>query len=115
MEDGTLLKLAFGVSLVGIVFLFLCYEGVSLELSDFEELESKNVDEYVKIVGEVERFNVNFGMYILEIGDGNTSFPVVVFAKKRINFVKGGRIIVEGKITEYKGKKEIIASRIEFL
>ena len=111
MEDKVLLKIAMLTVFIGLGVLILIYEKVDVPVSGLELINELKEGDYVKVIGEINSVNVNAGMYILKIKGRNTTIPVVVFSKDRINFQEGNFIEVEGKIEDYKGKKEIIASR----
>jgi RecJ-like exonuclease len=111
MEDKVLFRLALICSFLGLGVLLMIYDRVDLPLTDFSNLE----DGYVKVEGEIGSVYTNPGMYILKLTDGNGTLSVVVFSENRIGFERGDVLEVEGELEEYKGDKEIIASKILLL
>jgi len=115
MEDKKLLLIALGCSFVGLGVLIFISDTVELSLSNVKDIENFSAEEYAQIEGEILSLNVNAGTYIFKIGDTKSDISVVVFTDEKLKIVKGDFIRVEGKIEEYKGRKEIIASKMAIL
>ena len=107
-----LFKASLTISLLGILLLFVYTENINIETKNISNLTSKDIDKYVKITGEVTRTTDTPGLLILNIKDKTSEIKVIVFKEEKIDIKQDDFLIIEGKITEYKGELEIQAEKI---
>ncbi|RJQ15550.1 hypothetical protein C4573_05315 [Candidatus Woesearchaeota archaeon] len=105
MEDKTLLTIALIISSLGIVFLFFIVQFSSLESISLDNIETVDEDTTIKIVGTVERISAKENATFLDISQ-KTTITAVIF--ENVSVQKGNLVEITGKLSEYKGEKEII-------
>lgn len=103
MEDKLLLKVCLFLSLLGLLLLFfISYNDKELE---FDVLLEE--DDVVFLKGEVISLNNVSTFTLLKIAN---EVDIMVFDEIELN--EGTDIFVVGKIREYKGSKQILATKI---
>lgn len=114
MREETLMRICLIVALVGIVIMFSgnkITEPKIVMISDVTESEN-----YVKLKGFVDRLQISSsGTTFIKLKDESGDIDVVIFKDsiENVNEIKTGDLIeVLGKVQKYKGKLEVIASRI---
>jgi len=115
MKDETLLRLSFAAALIGIFGLFV-YSN-SLEISSLAIYQLSDAEgRLVRTSGTiVSAFTSERGHTFLQVSDGTGQIKVVIFAGSGINtswIRKGEMVLVEGRVSEYKGELEIIAKNV---
>ena len=88
-------------------------ENSSLPLTTISSLDKSSIDRIVKINGEITRVTETPGLYILTIKDETAEITSIIFKEESINIQKGKEIEIEGQITLYEDKLEIIAKQIK--
>lgn len=111
MDESNLLKLALISSLVGIVVLLLISSNIELESSSIGELEEMDT-ENVKITGVISSVKDLGKIMILGVSQPQT-IDVMLFKEGDVELQKGDFVELTGELREYRGKKEIIANKIE--
>jgi RecJ-like exonuclease len=115
MQTKKLCKLSLIIALIGIVILFILNENSEPNITKINEINEKKLDQWVKIQGSLEysrEIKTKTGvMNIFTIQDNTSSIEIVYYDK--INLTKNLEVI--GKIAEYQGKMQIIASTIKCL
>lgn len=97
MKEKTLLKLAIGCILVGLpLLLFLSARN--------EVTAGSGIFGEARAAGVVESVKVRNGVTFIEL-----KVPVVIFDE--VVLQKGDLLEVEGELTSWKGKREIVAER----
>lgn len=113
MDDSTMLKISLVVCFVGLFLLIIAHGSAFENLVVSERLNGFRDGGMVKLEGVVSGIETN------ENGKVSTIFiekyePIKVVAFDRLNGLKvGDEILVIGKVKEFKGKNELIASKIE--
>ena len=107
MSSNSLLKLSLSFSLIGVFLLLI----LSLTIQP-EQITTKNINQskgYVKLQGKIisQRSYDEFSLLTLE--DSYGKVQVSCFECK--NFVNKS-VIIEGRIEEYQGRKQIQAEKI---
>ncbi len=111
MQEKTLTKIALITMVVGLISLY--FISSEIDVTKVESLESINPAEEVRIIGEVTSVrNSEKAIFIEMSGTKKITTPVIVFADEPLYLKVGNRIEVTGLVEEYKGKKEVIASKI---
>ncbi|MDP2749848.1 MAG: hypothetical protein Q8O89_03385 [Nanoarchaeota archaeon] len=110
MEEADLLKIALVVSITGLFILSIVSSKLVAEEKTLAEIDDFDESIYVTVKGIVSSVERNDKTTVIEIQE--------VVRKKVIVFwdvddvAKGDSLIVEGKIDEYKGTKQIIGDNI---
>ncbi len=112
MKEKTLIKLSFITSIIGIVLLLFIMDKIELSKSNISNLTQNDIDKKIKIKAELLRITETPGLYLLNVKDFSGEISVVVFKDESINLTKGDILEIEGQITSYKDKIEIIAKKI---
>ncbi len=111
MNESFFLKIALFFSLIGIILLYLISRNIEINDTTIEKLMQAKENDFVSLKGVIKEIkNISSGnIYVLS--EENT-IQVFAFSDKS-NFEIGDKINVKGKLSEYNGKKEIIADTIE--
>jgi len=102
-------KLALITAILGIIAMFFLSAKLEPRESSIAELKNLRLGDFVKISGEVILIKKDKTSYF-DIRDQSGEIRVVAFDK--INLAKGDNIEVLGKLDEYRGFSEIIATRV---
>jgi DNA/RNA endonuclease YhcR with UshA esterase domain len=114
MQENTLLKSAIITIIIGLTFLFFYSQNINLR--SVENFDNAFLNEHVKIQGKIESVRITEKATFLKIyGSQTDNFDVILFPEKEVKFIEGDNIEITGKVTEYNGKKEIIADEIVFM
>ena len=105
MKEKLLLKISLVISLIGILFLLIILNNIDVPDPDINSINKDLIDKQIKVKGEITKITETPGLYIINI-------MVVVFKEEQLNLEKGRIIQVEGQVTGYQDKIEIIAKRI---
>jgi len=97
--------LTFLIGLIALIFLSQSLEPKQVKIS---EINSKMMNSYVQIQGDVIKSKTSSGITILTVNDSSDSINIVSYSP--IN--ASGKIKVIGKVTDYKGLIEIEAQKI---
>ena len=115
MKETTLLKISILVSVLGVFFLMVISELSHIELSKISDITKKDLETKVKIQGKLLSIQETPGLYILTITDFTSTITIIVFKEDPLELKKNSDIEIEGKVTEYQGKLEIIADTIKYI
>lgn len=106
-----ILKIALMVSILGLLILFYLSNYFLPKKISIEEIEKKNLDEWVIVEGKVRNIKNYDGLTLINLCD-KKCINIVVFDKIEIEINE--KIKVVGKIKIYRGIKEIQAEKIEY-
>lgn len=110
MNESIITKISLIITILGMIFIFSYSEEVDLQA--VASLDTFEPEEVVTITGEVHNLRSAGNVTFLEIsGQKALTMPVIIFAKSSLQ--EGDLVQVTGIIEEYKGKKEIIASKVK--
>ena len=102
------LKVALITASAGLLALLTVYHFSDFpEVSDIESAEHSDVS----LTGKVVSIKNLDSVHLVEIADSSTA-AVVFFDKRMVTFKEGDSITVQGEVSSYKGKKELIAERV---
>ena len=111
MQEQTLFKIAIISTIMGLVFLFLYSQ--TIDLKQVGHLEDAFINEQVKINGIIEQITTTEKATFLKISGSKTdTFDIILFPEEEIELNKGDLVEITGKVEEYNGRKEIIASEV---
>lgn len=116
MEDRHLLLGAVIAAGIGTAALLLLSFMLSPEKKDVGELDTLGVDAPVKIVGHVQSIRKAGNNLVLTI-EQPSSVDVFLFQNRpsEVSFGKDDLVEVIGKVSEYDGKRQIIANRVRVI
>ena len=114
MNEKTFLRIAIFTSLIGILILLFIVERTELPLSKISEITSLQIDKEVRIQGLVSSVKSTQSTTMMTVSDVTSSIKVVIFSQD-IQISTGDFVEVVGKVGEYQGKLEILASEIKKL
>lgn len=103
-------KIAFITAILGIIVLFFLSENLEPQLITINKLTIKDIDNYVKIQGNITYIKQYESSTLLKIDDGTEKIYAVFYGK--MNLTKDIPVVITGKVTEYKGILEIEISKI---
>ncbi len=115
MHEKTLLKISLITSLVGILILLIILDKIDISDSDIASINKTLIDKQVKIKGEITRTTETPGLYILNVKDNTGNIDIIIFKEDKIELKKGDIVEIEGQITEYQDKLELIAKKVIIL
>lgn len=110
MEEKTLFKIAFSVSLIGIFILLFISEKTNIKSIQISSINPSMLDQQIKVNGKVEKITKTGLVSIIQLKDETSSIKVVAFENLTIN--KDDTLEVTGKITSYKNELEIDSDKI---
>ncbi len=114
MKESTLLRIALSFSLIGLVALFILAQTMGLDETTLENITHAEEDTTVRIKGVVSGY-MDYGKTArIEIARPETT-EVFLFKSRNISLKKGDFVEITGEVSEYKGRKEILASTVEVL
>ena len=109
MKEKTLLKLALGFSLFGIIVLYFISGLISVDSGIISKIDSTNIGDTVRLnalVSSVENRGTITLIKVVQLDD----MDVVIFGNVSLN--KGDYIEIIGKIDEYEGSNQLVADKI---
>ena len=115
MQEKALLKIAFITAIIGVLILLFILDKIELSNFNIVNLSKDDLDEKVKIKAELINIRETPGLYILEVKDFSGKITVIVFKDEPLELKKGDILEIEGQVTSYKDKIEIIAKKIVVL
>ena len=115
MQEKTLLKISFITALIGLLVLLFILDKIELSNFSISNLSKNEIDKKVKIKAELLSIKETPGLYILEVKDFSGKISVIVFKDEPLNLNKGDVLEIEGQVTSYKDKVEIIAKKITII
>ncbi len=114
MSPETLMRMCLGGTLAGLLLLYALLEVMRPPEVEIEELYSTPKDEHVRMRGVVRSISTTGAITIIELGTYRT-VPVMIFDDGRSPIFRGQSIRVDGRVQEFKGKKELIADEVAVL
>ena len=121
MNEKTLVKVSLACSIIGIIALFFLSESIEISDSTIGQIDIGMIGNDVSVEGVVNRVTNAEKVIIMDIADTNNDenkLTIVAFKKNsddNINLKNNDKVKITGKIEEYNGKPEIIASEIRIV
>ncbi len=113
MNENSLLKISLVFSLIGILTIFYISETTTINLSEISDLTKEDLDNKVRIKGEIISIGDTPGLMIVNVKDLTDQMTIILFKdNSTINLERGKIIDITGTLTEYKNELEIIADQI---
>ncbi|MCX6741768.1 MAG: OB-fold nucleic acid binding domain-containing protein [Candidatus Pacearchaeota archaeon] len=118
MKTKNLLKLSLIISIFGIFLILFLANNLEPNFSDISNITQKELDNYVKIKGEIidtQEIFLNDSEYLelFTIKDGSGSIEGVF--RKRMSLQTNQQVEILGKVSDYKGAIQIEASKIKII
>ncbi len=111
MNENTLFRVAIIMMLLGMAFLYFYAEEASIPLAG--RLEELLPEEKVRIQGRISRVSQQDQVVFLELhGERVEIIEVVLFPDEELYVQEGDYVEITGTMEEYRGKKEVLASKI---
>ena len=97
--------------IIGLVFLFFYAD--TLQLSTVEDIETSRIDEQVQLQGTINSLRrANNTLFLKVTGEKVVTTDVIFFPEDEVNLQENNYVEITGTVTEYQGRKEIIADKI---
>ncbi|MFA5176335.1 MAG: OB-fold nucleic acid binding domain-containing protein [Candidatus Nanoarchaeia archaeon] len=113
MDNDQLFNICLCLSLICLLMLSLYCEDLKYDEYSIKEINSKMLDQKVRISGTITSITETQGLYILNIKENSDKITVLIFKKEPLDLRKNSFVEVSGSVTEYQDQLEIIAKRIE--
>ncbi len=111
MEERLLLKIALGVSLIGVLILY--FLSAEISLSRIENIETIEPEEEVEVRGKIGKISEQEKVAFLEIWNEKIEkVKVVLFKEGDIDLKEGDYVEITGTVEEYQGEKELIGNKV---
>ncbi len=113
MQESTLFKVASITTILGLLVLFWYgqqSDGEWLKKIDLPSEEKMAMEGVVTKIAKADKV-----FFITIDGFRKETSQVIVFSKDELELQEGDKIKVSGAVEEYKGKKEIIATKIDLI
>lgn len=111
MQEKTIVKIAYILILFGFAFLIIYSNEIDLE--KVQDIDSIQNNEEVRIKGVVDSVTTKDKAVFLTItGQKTETLNIILFGDKEVHLKAGDEVEISGKVEEYNGKKEIIASEV---
>ncbi|MEK6826387.1 MAG: OB-fold nucleic acid binding domain-containing protein [Nanoarchaeota archaeon] len=112
MEEQTLLKLSWIISLTGLLVLIFISDSLELKKYNINEINYELLNKQVKVSGTISRIAETPGLIIFDIADETGTITAIAFKESFVNLTQNQQIDAEGKIVKYKGHLEIQVDKI---
>lgn len=95
-------------------------QAIETEKMDIADIDKSTIGNNVEVFADIISYYASNGNYFLKISDNTGNATAVLFKNVASTndiskLEKGQKIILTGKVSEYKGNLEIIADKIEFI
>ena len=110
MDEKLMLRIAILISIIGIVLLFVLSKFIKIDPISITDIDDTLVGKTVLINGTLTKISAS-DRTLLYV-DNNT-IPLIIFSKVEIE--KNHRVLITGRVDEYKEGLQIIVDRIEIV
>lgn len=117
ISDKQLTRISIAITIIGIIFLVIFSFSTSYKKVEISEINYNLIGQNIQTIGKVysePKISKNTLLFILS-DENHNKIDVVMFNIKEIFIEKGDKILVIGKVAEYKNNLEIIANKIEVI
>ena len=113
MEEKTLYQLSVGVIIAGLLFLYFYAEEVDVHV-DPQKIEGELTEETAHLRGRVTQLHTAEKVIFLKVeGERIESNDVILFTPEPIYVKEGDTVEITGTVEEYRGKREVVANKVE--
>ncbi len=113
--SNILTKLCVLSTLIGIILLIIISDKLDVPTSTISSLSKEDINNQVKVKGIVNQVVNKESIIILNLKDASSSIKVVLFNPKESKIKKNSFVEVDGKISLYEDKLEIIADSVKII
>ena len=110
-----LTKIALTCALLGMILLVVIFEKVDTPTSEISSIRKEDQNKVVKLRGWVKSPMNKDSLSTFSLQDNTGLIKVVAFKPKNITFTKNRCIEIEGKVSVYFYKPEIIADKVTLI
>jgi len=117
MDENFLLRLAVACSVLGLVVLYVIAGTMKIDETALNRITNGMSDDSVIVKGKISRITDNDDVMVIEL-QKTEKISVMMFKGKYPGYLgirEGDSVEVLGKVTDYKGQKEIIAESVRFV
>ncbi len=97
-------------SLLGTLLLLFLSNNLEPKLSEINDIKISNIDNFVKINGEIASIKEFESTMIINVKDDSDKINVVLFEKAQLS--NGMQVEIIGKVSEFNNEVQINAERI---
>jgi RecJ-like exonuclease len=129
MQEKNLLRLAILCSLIGIFILILISNNLEPKKLNINEITKEYIGQTIKTEGTITSIKITEELTVLEIKDthrgdasgaqktssSSETGKIKVIAFEKINLKENNKVLIKGKIKEYKNRLEIEANEIKII
>ncbi len=111
MKNKTLIKISLAWALAGIfilIFVASIAEPARIKVSEMEQ----NIGKTILLSGNITKLDARQGTLFMGLHDESGEAIVVMFNAREIPVRIGDLVSVKGKVQEYRGELELVASEI---
>jgi DNA/RNA endonuclease YhcR with UshA esterase domain len=109
MKEKTLLRLALGFSLFGVILLYFVSGMISIDEGVISKIDESDLGSIVRLNAVVSSVDNRGSITLIKVVQLR-DMDVVVFGNVSLN--KGDYIEITGKIDEYEGNNQLVADKI---
>lgn|SRR3989338_442846 len=111
MQERHLRNISLIVMVLGFIFLFFYAD--TIHQSPVEDIETSRIDEQVQLRGTISSLRrANNTLFLKVIGEKVVTTDIIFFPKDEVNLQENNYVEVTGTVTEYQGRKEIVADKV---
>ncbi len=110
-----LTKICIISAILGISLLIIISDKINIPSSEISTITKNDIDKHIKVDGIITNIiKKGNSLAILDIENKKSAIRVVIFKPDKVlNIEKGDLIEVEGKISLYEGRLQIIADKVK--
>lgn len=113
MNNQTLLKLSFIISILGILLLLFLANTIQPAQIKIKNISQQNLNQKIQLTGKIQSIKTykESDFQILTINDSTDKIDILIDSP--INLTKNQTIMIQGRITDYKNNPQIQADKIK--
>ncbi len=109
-----IIKVCITMFLIIFVLIYLIEKNHKKEIILISKIDQKYIEKNIKIQGKIVKQTINKNTLFFTLKDNSSQINIIAF-KTNKTLEKNKVFIIEGKVTTYDKKLEIIANKIEKL
>lgn len=117
MKESMLLKIALITSLTGLILLYFFSGRIEIDESSIAKIDRTDTGNFVKVKGIVSKVNDRDSYVVLQIVEPK-AIDVIFFKDKELGNLtinEQDEVEILGKVSEFKGKQQIVADKIRVI
>lgn len=113
MENNTLLKISFIISVLGIFLLLILANYSPKSTLNTSEINKDKINKKIQIRGQITNIKNQKTIQIITLKDATGRINIILYEK--INLTENQEIIANGKINLYENQLELQTDKIEII